>query len=297
MPLKNVCNLRTMGISEKVEINLISFFDYGLVEVGGYFNVAIDQTGDYSNNLSSLTKVNDVRGFTYWAGPKNWIYESGADNSGVYIPEIYVNNSLYSSGNIHYREGYVTNIPTNATSVKAKYSYRWATVVSAKRQINGNYSVVSTYNAPSLLAVARSGSAETSYALPIISIDVPNISKVRPYGLGAVMEPSMYYYDVNINVFGEFQSDVLRLSDVISKQRGYTINTFDPDEVRASGNYPLNLNGTLNTGKSHDQLVALHPWEGIHIVDVVGKSSPDLKNGLYQSSLVLTAKVASCGCT
>ena len=96
MPLKNVCNLRTMGISEKVEINLISFFDYGLVEVGGYFNVAIDQTGDYSNNLSSLTKVNDVRGFTYWAGPKNWIYESGADNSGVYIPEIYVNNSLYS---------------------------------------------------------------------------------------------------------------------------------------------------------------------------------------------------------
>lgn len=298
MPLKNVCNVRTMGISEKVEINLISFFDYGLVDVGGYFNVALNQTGDYSNNLSSLTKVNDLRGFTYWAGPKNWVYESGADNSGVYIPEVYVNNSLYSSGVIHYKEGYITNIPSNATSVKAKYSYKWATVVSAKRQLTGDYGVTTIYNAPSLLTVARSGLTETTYSLPIVSIEVPNVSKVRPYGFGnTAMEPNFYYYDIKVRVFGEYQADVLRLSDIISKQRSYTVNTFDPEVVKSSGDYPLNANGSLNSGKSHDELATLYPWDGIFIEDVKGGYSPDLQNGLYQSTLTMTAKIATCGCT
>ena len=82
MPLKNTCSVRSMGISEKVELNLISFFDYGFLDKGGYFNVDFAQSGDYVSDISSLTKIRDNRGFTYWAGPKNWVYESAADNSG-----------------------------------------------------------------------------------------------------------------------------------------------------------------------------------------------------------------------
>ena len=56
MPLKNVCSMRSMGLSEKVEANLVSFFDFGFLDKGGYFNIDINQSGDYVSNLSSLTK-------------------------------------------------------------------------------------------------------------------------------------------------------------------------------------------------------------------------------------------------
>ena len=134
MGLKRVCSVRDVGPSEKIEANVISYFDYEFVDNGAYFNIALNETGDYNSNLSALSKVNDQRGFTYWAGPKNWVYESGADNSGVYAPaQIYVNGSGYSLGTVNYRDGYVYNVPISATGVSARYSYRWISFVSARK--------------------------------------------------------------------------------------------------------------------------------------------------------------------
>ena len=164
MPLKNICSVRSKGVSEKIETNLVSYFDFGLLDKGGYFNIEINQTGDYISNLSSLTKVVDNRGFTYWAGPKNWVYESGADNNGVNAPaQIYLNGSgtPYISGIVNYREGHVYNLPSATTGVKAEFSYKWVTVTSSNQSGYGR-TIRNGYNRTDLNTIARSGAPELS---------------------------------------------------------------------------------------------------------------------------------------
>ena len=263
MPLKKVCSVRNIGASEKIEKNLISFFDYGFVDKGGYFNIEIAQTGDYVNNLSSLTKVQDSRGFTYWAGPKNWVYESGADGSGVNAPpQIYVNGSLYSSGTVNYKEGAVYNIPANATGVNAKFSYKWVSFISARESNYGKKITVGD-NRTDLNTVDRSTSAQLSIALPLVSFDVPSVSESKEYGLGAEYTPMVNVYNIRATVAGANDADVKRICDIIVAQQGFAINTFDPQEVLASGDLPVTMWGAKNSGKTHDKLAAIYPWTDI----------------------------------
>ena len=299
MPLKNVCSMRSMGLSEKVEANLVSFFDFGLLDKGGYFNIDINQTGDYVSNLSSLTKVVDNRGFTYWAGPKNWVYESGADSSGVNAPaQIYLNGSgsPYVSGTINYREGYVYNLPAATTGVRAEFSYKWVTCVSAKKSGYGR-SIKSNTNRIDLDPVARSGAPEYSITLPFVSFDVPSISESKPFGLGSSLQPMQYTYNTKVTVVGESPDDVKRIADILVKQQQYPINTFDPETVTSSGAYPLTINGNLNSGKTHDQLATLYPWDQIWINKVKSVDGAEMKNGLFQSVISMQLVVIGCGCS
>lgn len=296
MGLKNVCSVKSKEISEKVEINLISFFDYGFLDKGGYFNVNIDQTGNYISNLSSLTKVVDTRGYTYWAGPKNWVYESGADSSGVNAPaQIYVNGSGYSLGTINYRDGHVYNIPSNATSVKASFSYKWLSVISAKKSGYGQ-NIQSDRFRPDLNTAPLQEVPETTISLPFISFDVPSISNSKPYGLGGEFSPMRNTHNVKCSVVSNNPDDVKRIADIISKQQGYTINTFDPTDVYNSGDSPLHMNGTLNGGKTHDQLANLYPLHQMLIKKIIARDAMDLGNGIYRTDLNMEIESIGCGC-
>ena len=296
MPLKKVCSVRNLGASEKIEKNLISFFDYGFVDKGGYFNIAIGQTGDYVSNLSSLTKVQDSRGFTYWAGPKNWVYESGADSSGVNAPpQIYVNGSLYSSGTVNYKEGAVYNIPANATGVTAQFSYKWVTFISA-RESNYGKKITIGDNRTDLNTISRATSAELSISLPFVSFDVPSISSSKEYGLGAEYTPMVNDYNIRATIVGENDADVKRICDIIVAQQGFAINTFDPETVLASGDVPVTMWGAKNSGKTHDELASLYPWVDLFLEKIKANIIKDFGNGLYQSTIDIKLKHISCDC-
>lgn len=289
MGLKRVCSVRNVGPSEKIEANIISYFDYEFLDNGAYFNVALDATGDYNSNLSSLSKVNDQRGFTYWAGPKNWVYESGADNSGVYAPaQIYVNGSGYSLGTINYRDGYVYNVPISATGVKASYSYKWISFVSARKTGIGRKLTTNS--------VQYSGiNPEIELSLPIVSIDVSPINKVIDYGLSADRIKKLEY-DVKFTIISTSDSDVKRISDILVNQRNSYIDSFDPTIVKSSGDFPLTKNGIINSGKSHQELVELYPWNSIYILDASSKYSNSVIDGLSQCVVTMKIETPNCGC-
>lgn len=296
MTLKRVCGVKNMGPSEKIETNLVSFFDYGFLDKGGYFNIDIAQTGDYVSDLSSLTKVQDNRGFTYWAGPKNWVYESGADGSGVNAPpQIYVNGSLYSSGVVNYKEGAIYNLPTAATGVKASFSYKWVTFISSSKTGYGKKITLNS-NRTDLNTVDRSTIGDLSIPLPFVSFDVPSISKSEEYGLGGEFTPMLNIYNIKATVAGESDADVKRISDIIVAQQGFALNTFDPEEVLASGDYPTTMWGALNTGKTHDELSALYPWSYLFLETIKANSTKDLGNGIYQNTIDIKLKYISCDC-
>lgn len=298
MVLKKVCNVRNLGASEKIEKNLISFFDYGFLDKGGYFNIAVAQTGDYVGNLSSLTKVQDSRGFTYWAGPKNWVYESGADGSGVNAPpQIYLNGSgtPYVSGTINYKEGAVYNIPTAATGVQAEFSYKWVSFISA-RESNYGRKITIGDNRTDLNTVNRSTSAQLSIPLPLVSFDVPSISESKEYGLGAEYTPMENVYNIRVTVAADNDADIKRICDIIVAQQGFAINTYDPQEVLASGDLPVTMWGALNSGKTHDELATIYPWSPLLLEKVKANIIKDLGNGIYESTIDIKLKHISCDC-
>lgn len=285
-----------MQVSENVEKNLISYIDYGFLDLGGFFNIDLNQSGDYVSNLSSLTKVVDNRGFTYWAGPKNWVYESGAYSSGVNAPaQIYVNNNLYSLGSINYKDGCVYNIPATGTSVKASFAYKWIKVDSANNLGYGKTIKVGQ-NRTDVSVIGRSGAPELSVSLPFISIDVPPITSNKAYGMGGDLTPMIYKFKAKATIVSDNPSDVKRIADVLVKQEGFSINTYNANTVRSSGAEPLNSDGTLKSGKTHDQLSALYEWSPVFFRKITGSDLNNLSNGLFETVVRFDLEVVSCGC-
>lgn len=289
MGLKRVCSVKNIGASEKIEANIISYFDYEFLNNGAYFNISVDSTGDYSSNLSSLAKVNDPRGFTYWAGPKNWVYESGADSGNVFAPaQIYIGGSGYLLGSINYRDGYIYNIPANTTAVKARFSYKWISFVSARKTGIGRKITTNS--------VQYSGvNPEIELAIPIVSVDVSPINKITNYGLSADRIKRLEY-DVKFTIISTSDSDVKRISDILVNQKDSYITSFDPEIVRNSGDFPLTKNGLLNSGKSHQQLVDLYPWNSIYILDASAKYSNYIGDDMSQAIVTMKIETPNCGC-
>lgn len=296
MGLQNICSLSNMSLSEKVEINLISIFDWGFLDHGGYFNIDINQSGAYVDNLSSLEKVVDPRGFTVWQGQKNWVYESSADSSGVNSPpKIYVNNILQTGNySVNYRDGNVKITSGTPTDVKAEYAYKWVTVTSARKLENFRnirYRNTRTDINNNQLAQAQ----EIFVPMPFVSFEVPPISSSKKYGIG-FFSPRLIQHQINAHVVGETHADVVRICDIICKQEGFIFQTFDPQVVHNSGDYPLNLNGTLNSGKNHDQLSSLYPWNDIKIVSAEADDASYIHENICEAIVRINTEFLNCGC-
>lgn len=299
MGFSNICNVANMSISEKLENNVITLIDWGLVENGGYINVSIDQSGAYVDNRSILTRVVDPRstGIQYFQGPENWVYESDTDSTPApNVPAlIYVNGVLNVGAEINYRDGRVTpsgTVPSTGV-VKAEFSYKWATVTSARkcgyrRQVQYRQNRTDYNNGDISLP------PEVRLPLPAIIVDVPAISKSKSYGLANFYGPKIYTHNINITVLGESASDVTKLCDYIAAQQGGVFNLYDPSLVVASGDFPLNFDGTINSGKNHDQLAEDYPWSNLKIVRAESLWGGYIHEHIYSANVRMVTELVAC---
>lgn len=294
MGLYNLSTIKNMSISEKLEINIISLFDWGFLEAGAYFNVDIDQSGAYVDNMSILTKVTDVRGPTYWQGPKNWVFEDTIDSSGANTPAIiYVSGIENSGALVNYRDGRVLLGGTQAAgSVRAYFSYKWVNFTST-RKIEHLRRVQYRQTRTDLTGSSATPMSEINVPLPFVAFDVPPITKSKRYGIG-LLSPKVYNHDVIAYVVGESHSDVSRICDTIAKQEGFIFDMFDPQLVHESGDYPLNMNGTINSGKTHNQLSALYPWCLLKINSAECTNGSFIHEHIYQATVKINTEMTIC---
>lgn len=287
-----------MSLSEKLEVNLIGMLEWGFTYRGGYINIDVNQSGAYVDNRSILTRVVDPRatGVSYYQGPENWVYESDtASTPAPFVPPlIYVNGSLDLTPIINYRDGRVTpSVATNTSSVvKAKFSYKWANFTSARksgyrRQTQYRQSRTDYSNGQSALP------PEVSVPLPAVIVDTPPISKSRPYGLD-LFGPRIYTHNNTITVLGESASDVVKICDYIAAQQGQIYTMYNPSLVVASGDFPLNFNGTINSGKNYDQLVEDYPWVDLKILKSEAVWGGYIHEHIYSANLRVDTECVVC---
>lgn len=287
-----------MSISQKLEVNLVSLFDWGFVNKGGYINVNIDQSGAYVDNRSLLTRITDPRSPTtaYYQGNENWVYESGQSSSPApFVPPlIYVNGTLDISPIINYRDGRVTpSVSTNAASiVKAKHSYKWVNFTLSRNSFfrrHAQYNQARTDIKNGDISIPP----EIRTTLPCVAIDVSPISTSRPFGM-EWRGPRIYSNSVSMYVIGESSADVMKICDFIAAQKGNNFYAFDPSLAIAANDFPLNMNGTINSGKNHDQLSADYPWCTIRVINAESLWSGYLNENLYQAIVKIQTEITAC---
>lgn len=241
--LANITNTQNQTLSNVLLENFVSFYDWGLLNKGGYYNVTGsgaygDKTRLYPENDPNYTSGK------VWKGHRgNWVWED--INGPISISGVYVNNSLTTNYAIDHENGRIIfDSPIPASSVvNLNHSQKWVKVIPAKgvpwlRQIQQFSHRVENFSASGNWAQL----GKTRIQLPTITVDVMPAQRLAPLQLGG---GQWSYNDVVFNIITQNEWECKNLSDIILLQNDRAIYMYDSDKVIASGYSIKNYNNTM----------------------------------------------------
>jgi hypothetical protein len=303
MSLKGFTTFGDATVTTHVRENLISFFDYGIIEKSGFINVQIPSTGYYGGLEHQLRAVDDPR-YTYgqvWEGFRsNWVWESGlgaltsTDSASPGVTGIYVNNTFYPTATTGTYSHYINHplgrvvfdsaIDTDST-VTCQYSYKYVNITRA----DGLewFKRVQQYSerADNTNFVNNSGEwailGDNRLQLPAIGIELINSRKMTPYALGGGQH---VFTDFLFHCVAEDAYTRDHLMDIVSLQNDKVLKAYDLDEISSSNAFPLDYRGVPVSGAlTYPNLVS--EYEGNHIrlieasIDSVYSLTPNVHIG------------------
>lgn len=303
MSLRGITNFGDATVINQVRENLISMFDYGLLEKGAYINVEIPTTGTYGGNDHQLRLVNDPRynaGQVWQSFRSNWVWESGlgaltsTDNAYPGVSGVYVNNTFYPTSttgayahHINHPLGRVifdTAIDTDST-VTCEYSYKyinvtradgleWFKQIQTKSERSDNTNFINNSGEWGILGDNR-------LQLPTIGVELVNSRKMAPHALGGGQR---IYTDYLFHCVAEDAYTRDSLMDIVSFQNDKSIKSYDLNAIAANDAFPLDYRGVPVSGALlYDDII--NTYEGRHIrllniaADSVYSMSPDIHIG------------------
>ena len=288
--LKNISSVADQSASEMIKTNLISFFDLGFLNAGGYINIDFGQLNASGTDISLLRKIIDKR-FSdkeVWQGAENWLYESDITSGTPMVTAVTINGTPVVDPEIDYTNGRVL-LPTGATNVRARYSYKWVTFTSSQDSLSplriSDYSSKSKNQTP----------AEVILPLPFVSFHVPPISKSKINGLNRNYDSKTITHNIIVEVFGQSPSETQRISDIIANQSGHSMPMYCINSAGLADDLPLNFDGTLNSGKNHLQLFEDYPWTYMKFKEITSRNGDYINTKVHKVILKMTTETILCG--
>jgi hypothetical protein len=269
--LNGITNTQDVTLSNILLDNFISFYDWGFLDKGGFYNVQIPSSGMYGGTKAKLAPLKDpnyTAGQVWQGNRENWVWETGTSvGTPINISGVFVSGIFRATGNvqqpyyINYPQGQVifdTALPVSS-NVQVAYSTKWLNVIPAKgvpwfREIQrGANRVDST-------AFTQYGSGgwavlgQSRVQLPALAIDVVPASKMSPYQLGG---GQLSKNDIVFNVVAENEWECRNIMDQITYQNDRSIYLYDPNKMAASGVSVFNYKNELNT---HARASGMYPF-------------------------------------
>ena len=259
--LKGIARFSDATITESLERNLISFFDWGLLNIGAFVNVRIPTAGLYGGNNHILAKVKDPN-YTdgrVWQGfRKNWVWESGVswnpapiEISGVYVNGIfqpatgigaYAHKIDYPNGRVIFNSA----ISTTA-QVSCEYSYKIVSIINADDNWMRDAQFNSFDSSDTMFSKA-SGNwqqlPQNRIQFPAVGIQIPDRNTWAGKELGG---GSWLFQDIIIYVLAESDSQRDKITDIFRYQKDKTILLYDVNRISKEGKAPLNYDGSINS--------------------------------------------------
>jgi hypothetical protein len=298
--------------------NMISFYDWGFLDKGGFNNISIPSSGMYGGDKHILRPVNDPNyspNQAWQSYRKNWAWESGVSTATqpIQISGIYVNNSFrpltYNSGVAHYagsgyridysngRVIFDTAIPATST-VSLNYAHKWISVDRAEgvpffRQIQQNsFRIDSNF-------LTSSGDwiqvGQTRIQLPAVLVEAVPKRTMKPYQLGG---GQWAYSDFVFYVLGDRDAIVSDILDAISYQNDRVIQLFDSNTISKSGAYPIDIVGNLVDKKyTYPYLLNNYPYQTCRIYNTAINDITQISYSFYIGTARCSTEVRLAGVT
>jgi len=308
--LANLSNAQDATISNILLDNFVSFYDWGLLDRGSFYNIRIPQSGIHGGDRHKLRLVDDpnYNDGQVWEGYRqNWVWETGVDATSqqpIQISGVYVNNTFYATGNItnpyyiDYTNGRVvfdSGISTSS-NVRLEYSHKWVQVVPAEgiswfRQIQRR-----SFRNEDGFQVQNSGGwailGQSRVQLPAIAIEVIPAKSLEGYQLGGGqwINNDIVFYTITENHW-----ECANLMDIILYQNDRTIHLFNPTDAGMSGVLPLNYRNELTQNALprglYPNLVDNFYYRKCWIYDSKAQDITQLSPELYIGSIRCTTQV------
>ena len=304
--LKGFTVIGESTVSNHIKQNLISFFDYGLLEKGNFINVDVPQTGLYGGDKSELILVDDP-GYTsgqVWQGIRgNWVWESGvgaytsesAANpgvSGVYVDSVFyptTSSGDYSHSVDHFsgRVIFDSAISTSST-VQCAYSYKYINVEQCDGLPWFKRIQKQSERADSTTDEEWKILKQNRIQLPAIGIEISTPRSMVPYQLGGGQ------YITTTFLFNCVAEDVYTrdsMVDMVCMQKEALITGYNLDNIDTNNDYPLNHSGVPVSGAlTYPNLVGTYPGSKIRIKNISLDSLYSLSSDIHVGSVKITTE-------
>jgi hypothetical protein len=291
-------------VSDQLEANLVEFFDWGFLQVGGFFSVTFPGAG---TNLRMVSDPDYADGQVWEGYRRDWVWESGVPGVGtqpVAVSGVWVNGTFVARGTAG--SGFHVNYPLGrvvfdsplppASRVACEFSFRRVQMATSDaewfQELQFNTTELDQENQVQFAEVA-SGAwnvlAQNRIQLPAIVVEAVNRVRLIPLELGS--SARVHQQDVLFHVLSDTPFDRKQLHDIIVAQWDHRIVLFDKNAVDDSDAWPLDMDGTpRDPARTFEDLVRDFRWRVMAVVAM--QSEPKLSlPPLYRATCRATVEL------
>ena len=260
-------------LNSELESNLKSFIDWGMLGIGGWFNVELATYGGWGGTFDQMRVVDDPA-YTLgqvWETPrKDWVWETGVPYTGgspIEISGVWIDSTLKGAGDATYGHHYNyplgrvvfdTAIATTLT-VQIEHSYRNVQTYIADQapwwdELQYNSMRVDDTTFDQVSSGNWSILANHRVQMPAVVIEVVPRRTYQPYQLGS--STNFVTQDVLFHVIAESRWWRNQLVDIISAQKDKTLMLYDSDKLADNAAFPLDYRGSVvNSANNYSGIV------------------------------------------
>lgn len=311
--LKGLTEIGSALLSDQLETNLVSFFNWGLLGVGAFFNVSIPTSGAFGGDKHRLRLATDpyYDDGQVWQGYRqDWVWETGVDYSvqPIRVSGVRVNGTFYPSSttgvykhHVDYPQGRIVfDAAINPSSVvTCEYSHRYVHFTHSDapwwRQVQLDSFRVDDEHFAQQGSGAWAVLSKNRVQLPAVVVEaVPNTTR-SPLMIGGGAKVRQ---DVLFTVLSETPGERKQLHDVVTYQWGKRTILFEKNWVADANRYPLDENGTpVPSGLMYPDLVKAtgeggFGWKQLRFEDFKSVAQPtEVTSPLYVATIRGTFEV------
>lgn len=283
--LKGFARFGESTLTNDIQENLVSYFDYNLLQMGNFVNVPVSTTGIYNGIDSRLRLVDDPRYTSgqIWATFRpNLVWESGVgaltSNNPAYpgASGVYVNSNFYApdtTGTYAYHIDHINGVVRFNSAIPASsvvempFSYKYVSVVRSEglswfkelqeRSERSDGDFASQSGIYELLP-------ENRQPLPVIGIELAG-RKLSPYQLGGGQTVKT---DIYVHCIAEDSYTRDNLVDIVTYQSKAAFRMYNLNAISSADAFPIDYRGVPNSGaKTFPELCNQYGGRKISIED------------------------------
>lgn len=296
MSFTRVSNFGDDTLTEIIGANIVSFLDWGFLDIGAYRNVANGTTDGAGLDYSTLKaiSVNGSTAGTIWQTQRmNWVWETGMSvGTPTSISGVTINGTLRASDDVGY-EHYYDYLNGNVVFSSAQplgsamtINYSFKQVQVQETNSDGLFKRLQKYTIGDSINFNQDGKDDyaryrTRIQLPWVGVEMVHGNFVKGVELGNYLEYKNL--EVVFHILGEDSSIVTKIGDIISNQHNRRIYLYDTNLVADNNAFPLDYRGmVVSSPKTYPELTATSANGGFRIDSYLGSSMRLLDVGSRQ---------------